>query len=326
MRMTPMAQRSRKAHHRLVLAVLLIGMATLGARAGALHWVGDTLALVTDYLFWAALLLFLICLRHRAWRPALASALVLLLSAAQLLGHPRVVPVPAAEAPQLRLLVYNLYYRNDDLPTVLELVRHYDPDVVFLMEYSDAIQQQIETSFAAYPHRLIRTSRFTMGLALFSRLPIEAVQIHRTDETRIPVFEAQLQLGADSFSFVGGHPWPPQPRWGDLHRRQMQAIGGVAAGAPPPRIVAGDFNAAPWSYSLRQLAEQADVRLVRRHLDVSKTWQPLPGIGLPLDHVLVSEEWRVLSRQYGPAGGSDHRPLIFDLSLASPSSASGNPE
>lgn len=309
-------QRSHKTHPWLTSALLLTAIATLGAQAGAWHWVGDTLALVTDYLFWAALLLLLLCLRCRAWQLALGAGLLLLLSGTQLLSYPRVVPItaPAGEQ-QLRLLVYNLHYRNDDLAAVAELVQAHDPDVVFLMEYSDAIQQQIEASFAAYPYRLIRTSRFTMGLALFSRLPIESAQIHRAEATRIPVFEAQLQLGEERFSFVGGHPWPPQPRWGDLHRRQMQAITSVAASSSRPLIVAGDFNAAPWSYSLRHLAEQADVRLVRRQLDVSKTWQPVPGFGLPLDHVLVSDEWQVPDQQYGAPGGSDHLPLIVDVRL-----------
>jgi endonuclease/exonuclease/phosphatase (EEP) superfamily protein YafD len=167
------------------------------------------------------------------------------------------------------------------------------------MEYSDAVQQRIEPAFADYPHRLIRTSRLTMGLALFSRLPIEGAEVHRGEETRIPVFELRLRTDDGAFTFVGGHPWPPQLQWAGLHRSQMEAITRVAAAAAPPLVVAGDFNAAPWSHTMRELAEHSQVRLVRRGLDLTKTFYPLPGFGLPLDHVLVSDGWRVLTLDLG---------------------------
>jgi endonuclease/exonuclease/phosphatase (EEP) superfamily protein YafD len=110
---------------------------------------------------------------------------------------------------------------------------------------------------------------------LFSRIPFEAVEIHRSQETRIPVYQVQMLIDGQRFIFVGGHPWPPQPQWGQLHRDQMNEIIKVAALASPPLIVAGDFNAAPWSYTMRHLAEQADVRQVRQGLDMTSTWRPL---------------------------------------------------
>ena len=287
-----------------------------GAWLGRLHWLGDPLALVVDYYLGAALLLLLACGWRRAWRWAGIAALIVCLAGTQLVSHPRVEPVapPAAER-TVRLLVYNLYHLNPDLDTVVATVRRYDPDIVFLMEYSDAVQQRIEPAFADYPHRMIRPSRFTMGLALFSRLPIEAAEVHRAQETRIPVFEVRLLADGETFTFVGGHPWPPQLRWGALHRSQMEALIQVAAAAEPPLLVAGDFNAAPWSHTVRDLAEQAEVRLVRRSFDLTKMFHPIPGFRLPLDHALVSQEWQVLGLEHGLRGGSDHVPLIIDLRL-----------
>ena len=104
----------------------------------------------------------------------------------------------------------------------------------------------------------------------------------------------------------GGNP--------DRRSRQMADIT-ADAGVVSPALVAGDFNAAPWSHTVRDLAERAELRLVRRGLDLTKTFYPFPGFGLPLDHVLVSEAWRVLALEYGPPGGSDHAPLIVDLRL-----------
>jgi endonuclease/exonuclease/phosphatase (EEP) superfamily protein YafD len=95
----------------------------------------------------------------------------------------------------------------------------------------------------------------------------------------------------------------------------MEAITGVAAAAAPPLVGVDDFNAAPWSHTMRELAVRGQVRLVRCGLDLTKTFHPFPGFGLSLDHVLVSEAWQVLALEYGPPGGSDHAPLIVDLRL-----------
>jgi endonuclease/exonuclease/phosphatase (EEP) superfamily protein YafD len=215
----------------------------------------------------------------------------------------------------LRLLVYNIYHLNPDPQGIVAEVERYDPDVIFLMEYSSAIQAQIEPQLADYPHRLIRPSRWTMGLALFSRVPLADAQIYRFEGTRIPIFQVEMQVADQPVIFVGGHPWPPLGRWGPLHRAQVAEIQRVAAQAAPPLIVAGDFNASPWSHAMQNLARLAGVADARRGFGLSKTWRPLPGVGLPLDHVLVSPEWTVLTYAYGNPGGSDHVPLVLDLRL-----------
>lgn len=311
-------QHTRQLHRILIAGLLLTGLVVVGARLGGLHWFGDILALVVDYALLSALLLLLAFGWRRAWRWATIAALLVGLAGAQIASYPRVEPIaPPAAKPSVRLLVYNIYHLNNDLDAVVATVRRYDPDIVFLMEYSDAVQGAIEGAFADYPHRLIRPSRFTMGLALFSRLPIESAEVHRAEETRIPVFEVQLLADGAPFTVVGGHPWAPQPQWGALHRLQMELITRVAEAAAPPLIVAGDFNAAPWSHTMRALAERADARPVARELGLTKTFRPVPGFGLPLDHVLVSAAWQVLALEYGPPGGSDHAPLIVDLRLGS---------
>lgn len=294
----------------LLLAVSII------ARLGALHWLGDILALVVDYYIAVGLLLLVAYLLARAWRWAALVGAILLLNGQLLLAYEPIgqAAPPVAER-SLRLMVYNIYFENMDLAAISATVARYDPDIVFLMEYSNAIQQQLEPAFAAYPHRLIQPSRMTMGLALFSRIPLDRTEVTRSPETRIPIYTVQMQVDGQPFTFVGGHPWPPQLQWAQLHRDQMRDITAVAERASGPLVVAGDFNAAPWSYAMNNLAERAEVRNIRRPLDITKSWLPLPIFGLPIDHVLVSDEWQVLDYRYGPQGGSDHSPLIIDLLL-----------
>lgn len=302
----------------LILLTLATGAAALASFTGAFHWIGDMLAIVGDYyvVLLGMLAAGFLALRRWGWVVGTSAMLVVILVALSAFPTHRSAPLPA-EGSSIRLLVYNLYHLNPDLDAVVAEVQRADADLVFLMEYSYAVQAQIETAFAAYPYRLIEPSRFTMGLALFSRIPFEAATVHRRETTRIPIYEVALQIDGRPFTFVGGHPWPPQPRWGQLHRNQMRDVTAVAAQASGPLIVAGDFNAAPWSFVLRDLAAQAEVGHVRPPFDWTKTWRPLPFFGLPVDHILLSDDWHVADFRYSAPGGSDHTPLLIDLVLAS---------
>ncbi len=311
-----MRRHTRFVHTFLVCCVLAIGSASTGAWLGRWHWFGDILALGVAVYRLLALLLLLVFLYQRTWRRVAVACGILLLTSYQIMSYPHVAPEPQpAIERSLRLLVYNIYHQNEDLDAVVDLINQTNPDVIFFMEYSYAIQQHIEASFAAYPYRLIQPSRLTMGLALFSRVPIETAEVYRNEATRIPVYHVQMQLAGQSVSFVGGHPWPPWPQWGALHRSQMLEIIRVARNASPPLIVAGDFNAVPWAYTMRHLATSAEVRPIWHDSVLPGTWQLIPGVGLAIDHVLISTEWQVLAQQYGSPGDSDHVPLIVDLQL-----------
>ena len=89
----------------------------------------------------------------------------------------------------------------------------------------------------------------------------------------------------------------------------------MAAQATHPLIVAGDFNASQWSYAMQNLSQQARVANILRLFDFTKTSSPFPLLGLPIDHVLVSPDWEVAQVQYGDKGGSDHLPIVVDLTL-----------
>ncbi|MDA0266156.1 MAG: hypothetical protein O2890_13010 [Cyanobacteria bacterium] len=82
-----------------------------------------------------------------------------------------------------------------------------------------------------------------------------------------------------------------------MHRDQVAAIAQVAAGAKTPLVVAGDLNASPWSFALRDLIAQANLRDARRGFGLAKTWHRFPYPSLMLDHGLVSPEWHVIGYQ-----------------------------
>lgn len=292
---------------------------TIAARLGNLHWFADYLALLHDWYLWVGLLLLVGSASLRK-RSAFALSLTSVLLNAWLVGPYFLAPqsLPNADSePPLRLMTYNIYARNEDLASVVTEVQKHDPDVLFLMEYSYDVQREIEEAFATYPHRLIFPSRWTMGLALFSKFPLENTAIHRNDVTQIPIFQANILVDETTLGFVGAHPYPPLPKWGNLHREQMADVIEVAANAKHPLIVTGDFNASPWSSTLATLREQANVRDAHLGHGIIKTWRR-DLLRLTLDHTLISHHINVRHYALGDFGGSDHAPLIVDFQITTP--------
>ncbi len=295
------------------LTLLLLTIAAFGSR---IVWYFDLLTLFhLPYVIWAAVSLAF-WTGARRWRWAAAALILLLLNGARVLPY---IPKTATsiEGETLRIYLHNVYYGNQNLPTIRADVDKYNPDIVLLMEYSDAIQQEIEQEFDDYPYRLIRPSRFAMGNALFSKYPLANSLITQNRETtRIAIFQTDVQWHGQSFSLVAGHTLPPQPKWGALHRLQIETIGEIVATQSSPLIVMGDFNASQWAYPMRELMNSADLRDARQSFGLRSTWffeGRWPG--LMLDHLLVSDEWHVANFQNGELNFSDHTPLIIDLQL-----------
>ncbi len=89
-----------------------------------------------------------------------------------------------------------------------------------------------------------------------------------------------------------------------------------------PKLVAGDFNAIPWSAGLRAFLR--DTRLTG--FNTLATWPVWLGFaGIPIDHAFVSRDLRILDIGTGPDIGSDHLPMLIGVALAGPKAAHGSP-
>ena len=293
----------------------LLGLLIAVSYLAPLHWSADWLTLFYEAYLLGAVVLTLGWLALRRWRWAALSTVLGIITFMPFISY--WLPVSQVRAaPSLRLYSHNIYYLNSDLTGLVAEIERHSPDLVFLMEYSSAIQREIEEAFAAYPYRLIEPSRWTMGVALFSRFPLEAPRVHRSDTTRIPIVDVSVRTPEGLLNFVGAHPWPPLPRWAGLHRRQMADVSRVAAEARSEALlVAGDFNASPWSYTVRTLERSANVSDAGLGFGFGNTWRLAPFFALPIDQVLVSEGLEVVSLERGNPAGSDHVPLVVDLRL-----------
>jgi endonuclease/exonuclease/phosphatase (EEP) superfamily protein YafD len=222
------------------------------------------------------------------------------------------------EATTLKLIQFNLWYRNQDPARTVRWIEAERPDIVGVEEAVHAAAPVLDALAASLPHRSLRLDGKRSMTLILSRFPmIESGDLAHIDPSHFSGAWARIDDGVAPFVVVGAHlTWPVPPR---PHQAQSRGVSRrLDAFDRSSLIVAGDFNATPWSFALRrQDARFAIPRLTR----ALATWPaartqwgftiPLPI--LPLDHIYAGPAWRLISLRRGPRLGSDHLPLVAVL-------------
>jgi endonuclease/exonuclease/phosphatase (EEP) superfamily protein YafD len=142
--------------------------------------------------------------------------------------------------------------------------------------------------------------------------------VHYWETPQIPVIYTDLLLpSGDRVALYGLHTRPMHPA---IHipfeDRALLQVARQVRTAPYPTIVAGDFNYAPWSYTLhrfRELSGLYDLRVGQGFYPTYPATHPL--LGFPVDHVYVSGKLALTHFERLPAYGSDHFALLVTLSV-----------
>lgn len=314
---------------RRIFRFLLLGMASSGVLATAIgffgdwHWYADLFAhLRPQYCIWLALA-FVGAVVGRC-RAALVLAVVGLIGNAVALA-PYAMPWReeggAVKTGKVRTFVsLNLLHGNQDAQAVMAYLRSVNADVVVFQETSPRWESALEPLADLYPHRFSQARKDNFGVALFCREKPTEVSIRAVGNRvgDLGVF-ATWEDGGRRFGLAGVHPDKPDEEWKTVNRRVYldniakwsaeQARGGV------PVVVLGDFNATPWSASMRRFARETGLRNTSQGVIFGATWNVRQPHRLLIDHAFLSGHWTLTGRQVGPHVGSDHRPLLIRAAL-----------
>jgi vancomycin resistance protein VanJ len=242
----------------------------------------------------------------------------------------RMLRVDAEETGRLRVLSCNCGGRAFEVSRLLGLINDLQPDLVALQECSSREAEEIRAAGNWHFHR-------EPDLVLFSRLPIERAQAYWSEfstwhATRAVTY--QLNTGTGSVSVVNLHLDTPREGFEALlgrdrnaiatirqntirRRNEANAVAALADESGRPCLLAGDFNM-PVESSLYRDAFGGYCNAFSYagrgfgHTKFTR-WH-----GVRIDHILANDDWEIHRCWVGPDIGSDHRPVIADVSLAAP--------
>ena len=322
--MTPPIPKGRRCLRLAVLAMAAAGAAATGiAFLSDWHWSADLFAhLRPQYCVWLALTaLAAVAVKHR---PALRLAVIGLLANAVALA-PYALPWREEDAAgsagrTWTFLSLNLLYRNPEVARVTGYVRRVQPDVVVFQEVSARWAADLEELRDLYPYRSTQARKNGFGVAVFSKeKPVTLTMLALQDRVGELAVFAEWESAGRRFGLAGVHPDKPDKEWKTQMRRAY--LGEVAqwcdarARADEPVVVIGDFNATPWSASMKAFTRDTRLRNTSQGTIFGATWNVWEPHRLLIDHALLSAHWKLLAREVGPDVGSDHRPLLIRAAL-----------
>lgn len=300
------------------LGLVPVFLATVLVLAGVDNRAIDLLAQFTAPLLIATGLLAagLGLLRMRAACGLAVLTSLLLLLAVWPQWFPR-ASAPDREAAVVRVYSANLFYLNDDTARIRASIEDADPDIVVLIELASDPARNVDTLLADYPHRAasmrLDQTRGPSRSVIASRWPL-TVRADPPDGLHAVTATVRTPLGP--VNVIGVHltrPWPFQHSWGQIS--QTTALDAVVAELDGPTLVAGDFN----SVSTARIGKQVrdDIGLLPAP-GFPGTWPTdLPStVGITIDQVYASPDLAFVSRRLGRPTGSDHRPVVTEVTRA----------
>lgn len=239
-------------------------------------------------------------------------------AAGQSIAARRVPP----DATRLKFIQFSFYHDNRTPDADVRWLLGQHADVLVLQETAGLSPSARTRLLAAYPHQS------TDGAFILSRYPL----LDRNGFEKMPRMRSMAYRGGYAtvagpkgpFTVVSIHlGWPWSTNVGSQHRELEQFFATLPHDST---VVAGDFNATPWSFALRDIESGMGLRRITHGIatfparpyhgeSAGNPVSALPGglAYLAIDNVFAGDSWRPLSVARGPRLGSDHYPVVATL-------------
>ncbi len=290
-----------------------LALVTIVGFFGSFAWWLDIFSHFRVHYALIAALLLIIALALGQRKTALLSAMLLAVNVAVVIPYLSSIRVRAA-SPTIKIVSFNLWDRNLDAGPTLDFLRRENADMVVLSEAEGHWIHDLDSLSDIYPYRLDRLNCNEFShceMVMLSKRPWEKAGVSETNSSSPPIVWARFNLDGAKFTVAGMHFAMPLGR---LQRSQIDGAIRALGQFSGPLALTGDFNATPWSYLLPRIEKETSLR--RAGGGISATWPSvLMGLGIPIDHTLVSSDFSYAAMSAGPRLGSDHRPIITELGL-----------
>ena len=259
---------------------------------------------------------------------ALAALLLAALNLGSALFYPHKPLEAASIGKPLKVVTLNTLHWADNTDKIVQFIRNETPDIIFLQELPIEKLTILNQLANDYPWQKHCAEFADCGLAMLSRAPWDEASIVFRPEKNERYVWARFGPDFANMTVAGIHlKWP----YFSNQRSDLETVYQDLPKSGGPVLIAGDFNATPWSWMLRSFAAANNLWPAgpfRPTWPVRKFAQDvLCGLCIPqiqIDNILVSDQINILNSHTGPHVGSDHLPLIVDIAVPRQAVAQAN--
>ncbi len=219
----------------------------------------------------------------------------------------------------LKIYSANIYKDNKSLSNLISEIKRETPQIALFIEVRPHHLNELTTVIHEYRYMIFDPKMYTshVGMVFLSTFPIVDCNIINLSEHGNAIIRVRLKVNGKDVVFYGVH----LPRIGiDRNFRVRQKIftrlASMISTESMPVIIAGDFNTTPYSPIFRRFIEISKLSDSSKDYGWYPTWPAFfPPLWIPIDHILVSQEIHIVNKDRGSYIGSDHYPIMANLSL-----------
>jgi len=236
--------------------------------------------------------------------------------------------VQSAPNNTLRILHANLDHDNQDTTQAIEYIKSQKLDLVLLQEVTAKWLNAIQSNLSQY--QIIKSLPLENSQGWTMLLPVKPSQPFEVVATQIiklpaysnrPLLEIIIRWKNKEVAILSFSVARP-------NQSNFQAVEFNEAAQWSQRqqkennrevIIIGDFNSTPWSSRFRKFQQDSNLRNSQRGFGLQPTWNTSlpPMLMIAIDHCLHSQSITTINRNIGSNIGSDHLPLVVELSKLS---------
>jgi endonuclease/exonuclease/phosphatase (EEP) superfamily protein YafD len=284
------------------------------------YWIVNIVSHFPAQYALVSFILFAVCLYRKIVALYVLAGVLFIINASSVVERNNEAYAGLEKQKTFKLYSANINKDNRNLSKIEHELRKINPDIVLLMEVTPEQIRQIDSVTGAYPYCIkkipIGTKR--IGMVFLSNFPIKNHQVITLSEHGNGLVKSELVINQKSVLFFGVH-FPRTTSFKEFpeRKRQLTWFAKQINKEPMPVIVAGDMNATPYSPVFRKLLATSGLKDSRKGFGWQPSWPAyFPLLWIPIDHILVSPEIQIHSRDTGSFIGSDHFPVIAELSIS----------
>jgi endonuclease/exonuclease/phosphatase (EEP) superfamily protein YafD len=282
------------------------------------YWIIDILShFVLQYAV-MALVLMIICFWRRNFIMAVLAGFLFVSNSTAVIDLGETIHAAANTGTPYTLYSANLHITNNDLSKLNKELQEIGPDILLLLEVTPVHFEQLQSIIQTYPYHIEKRSFGgpEIGFVFLSKFPIINNRVTKLSDVCNFFLEAMIEINQKQVMFYGVHAQRPGTQNYIERKNQFLWLARQINEQSLPVIVAGDFNTTPYSPVFRELVKITGLKDSREGFGWLPSWPTyFPPLWIPIDHVLVTPDIKVRKRTTGSYIGSDHYPVITELSM-----------
>ena len=216
---------------------------------------------------------------------------------------------------KLRLISFNISYENpvENFENIREMILSEKPDIVQFQEFSPQMQDKIKTLKSIFPYSTeLNKPKGPYDSLILSKYPLTNTKV---DDNH--VVTTNLILNEAEISIVGIHLLTGGTKKNFNNAlQQISYLKTIVSNTNKNLILLGDLNMTSTSKRFAKFLKETNLYTYTSYKNITSTWPTfMPNfIGIQIDHILFSNNFKMVDKKVSNSFGSVHRPLIVELS------------